>query len=344
MFADSHVDDIYLVIGNHTSPLKVGVRYDPARMTVPASLLQKGVYKQLADKAEKNARDKGYQYFNGPNTRLLRVTQELTDQTASGHEESGIMLEVGPLSWEQFTVLNCFLDQDVPGESGCGTLRQQFASRRMLFENTTDLRWCELSNLLTVHMIPITSDGYGLVTVRNPKTVSIAGSKLGSGITENIHRYLDEASAGHLDVRLHELMLPIEASKNVPIDYSPRGVPSPLLTAQRGFLEEVSERLYFDIRGDEHRFKFLNVVFDLKLFIPKLIGIVELEVNSDELRRMIHESPGKDHGEVREHHFLKLDAANANTRDFMGREWDLGGLAAFATAMQYWSVRVMGKR
>jgi hypothetical protein len=205
----------------------------------------------------------------------------------------------------------------------------------LIFDESPDLRSCKLSNLLTVHMVPVTCDGHGLITIRNPKTNSIAGNKLGSGITENIHRFLDEAPEDNLEKRVNELMLPIVATKRVNHLYKPRGVPSPLLTAQRGLLEEVSEELHRRLRADTHRFLFLNVVFDLELFIPKLIGVVVLDETRDELEHLIHNYPGKDHAETRRFYYPRLDQDDGLAKELLAGTWDLGGLAAFVSAVKY---------
>src|SRR5262249_20204997 len=74
--------------------------------------------------------------------------------------------------------------------------------------NDRDFGWCRLSNILSLAVMPITSDGYGLVQIRNPKAVSTDGDCYTSGIAENIHRYLDEVAQHKPRERIHPLELP----------------------------------------------------------------------------------------------------------------------------------------
>src|SRR5437870_3520156 len=46
------------------------------------------------------------------------------------------------------------------------------------YTNGPDLRWCRLSNILTVGITPITSDGFGLIHIRNSHATSTEGGLL----------------------------------------------------------------------------------------------------------------------------------------------------------------------
>jgi hypothetical protein len=84
-----------------------------------------------------------------------------------------------------------------------------------------------------------------------------------------MHRYLDEGLADDLSFRVNSLT----ESSAVSIDqhYQPQGVPNPLLTAQRGVLEELSEGLFHILEGTPERFKFLNIIMCLDAFHPYLV-------------------------------------------------------------------------
>jgi hypothetical protein len=98
-------------------------------MQIPDSL--KPLVSDLVSRVEKKARDEGQMYFNGPNTRLLRVTHERAHQASSGKEDPGYVLELAPISWEEYCVLHNFLDDTsvFPEKNeGANTIRKQFAS------------------------------------------------------------------------------------------------------------------------------------------------------------------------------------------------------------------------
>ncbi|MBD3227583.1 MAG: TIR domain-containing protein [Candidatus Lokiarchaeota archaeon] len=331
---DYEINEVYLMFGNHTSQIEIDARYVHQPIDLPEDLSK--IYSFLAGQAEVNVKTTGAQYFNGPNTRLIRFTEENTFQSPGGKEQKGATLELGPVSWENYTVLNDFLDYKL--ESG-KSIREEYADPETLYMNDRDLRWCKLSNILGLAIIPITKDGFGLIQKRNPRGVSSEGDRLTSGIAENIHRYLDEASSQNLSERLNELDLPSEVNKSGKVDenYKPKGVPSPILTAQRGLWEEISEELYHITNPESY--KFLNIGFELTKFHPMLFGIVELNIDKNEVEKLRKSSPGRDHSEFLDIYYLPLDLHNQETSKilFDKKRWISAGLASFITAVHYWS-------
>jgi hypothetical protein len=330
---DVYLDRVYVMIGNDIEPVDIGVRYEPEWLVIPSQITP--LYRELADGVAQAARSGRHPYFNGPRARLLEITEDDTAQLPSGYEQRGLVLHLGPVSWEEFSVLNSLIDDKTVFPNGT-TIRKLFADEQQLYANTTNLRWCRLSNILTINMEPITSDGYGIIQDRNPRGVSTGKGQFANGVAENMDRYLDEAARGNLDHNLNELV----AAAEVPVDhrYAPRGVPSPLLTAQRGVREELGRELYERLRGTPDRYKFLNVIMDLGYFNPHLIGVVELGMTRDQVAKSIQESRGKDHSEARAIRFLPLDRTNPETMQFISAQerWSPPGLAAFITGMKYW--------
>lgn len=327
------LDSVFLMIGNHTDPVEISVRYNRDWLKVPADI--RPIYHSLIERAKQKAREISGIFFNGPNTRLLGASQENTRQSSTGEELKGLVLDVGPVSWEEYTVLNTFLDVELFPKPRA-SIRQRFGNADELYRSSPNLRWCRLANILTVLMTPITTDGYGLVQHRSRAGVSIGHGTFISGICENIHRYLDEAEPGDLNMR--KTLNLTRAPAPVDYLYQPTGVPSPLLTAQRGLFEEVSEGLYALLKNTPERFKFLNIIFAQEYFHPSLVGIVELPLTSAEVASHIEETPGKDHSESTSIHFLKLDPTDQKTADFLSDEkrWTAAGLSAFITAIIYW--------
>lgn len=117
---DLLIDDVFLLFGNYINEIAIDARYVHRPIVIPPEL--RPVYNDLASTARTNASGK-HLYFNGPNTRLIRGTEFNT----SNESEKGITLELGPVSWEQFTVLNTFLDTDLFPKSDLNTFRKRFA-------------------------------------------------------------------------------------------------------------------------------------------------------------------------------------------------------------------------
>ena len=333
------LDNIFLMLGNHTEPLEVTVQYSKNRIRIPTKV--RPLYDVSAGKAKEIALKKNFPYFNGPNARLTQVREANTRQLATGSEQRGVVLELGPVSWEEFTVLNLFLDDAVIGKGKRQTIRELFADCNKLYRNSPDLNWCQLSNILTVVMMPITTDGYGLIQLRNSHGVSAAGGLFTSGVAENIHRYLDEAQPDDLGRRVNPLGT--ASSRPVGEDYQPAAdhVPSPLLTAQRGLYEEISEELYWRVRTEHYRFLFMNIIIDLKYFTPLLVGVIELGCTMQEAQKLIQEFPGRDHSESNAIYFVRLDGREPSTVRLVtdnGR-WHLPGLSALITGIRFWETK-----
>ena len=329
--------NIYLMEGNGVDVLDLAVNYSHTPIARAPQIVR--VYESIAREAKENSERDGHAYFNGPNARLRRITQANTRQLAAGPEQKGIVLEIGPVSWEEYTVLNEFLDKVVFDKSEGDTIRKRFALKDFLYENSTDLRWCSLSNILSLAMIPITSDGYAIIQVRTRHGVSADAGRRTSGVAENIHRYLDDANSDDLMTRLHPLTLPekLEVDLGVDATYTPVGVPSPFLTAERGVIEELSPGLCHSWR-DKGAIKFLSVVFDLDKFHPMLTGVIELGLSRVEAAEIIEAEPGRDHSEYRKLEYIPLDAKRPEFMRSVSEEhlWVSGGLAALAFACQYW--------
>lgn len=329
---DTKIDDVHLIHGNHIEPLEISIRYRHDRLVIPHRLRE--VYARLAAQVKEAAASVGRPYYNGPTARLLRISEEKTDQLPDGREQRRLILELAPLSWEEFTILNKNLDEPItPG--GGATIRSEYADRRALFQNGPDLRWCDLSNMLSLAMIPITTDGFGLIQHRSRHGVSVDPGRLTSGIAENIHRYLDEAVPDNLGRALN----PRTERNRTDVDayYRPTGVPSPVLTALRGLKEEVSTELYRMLKDSLHRIKFLNLIFDLHGFHPMLTGIVELGLQRSEVERLLQEYPGRDHPEFTSMLFVPLDPSEKHASRLLRRptDWVRGGLSAFISAIKF---------
>ncbi len=330
---DICLQDVFLMIGDHVTPLEVGARYIHQPLVLPQKV--RPHFDKLVAVAKAKAADAGQPYWNGPNTRLLRIVEPNSRKLADGKEQRGIVLELGPVSWDEFKALNASMDVDLfTGKQK--TIREAYAHRQKLYQNAPDLRWCQLSNLLVVNITPITSDGFGIVLHRGLYGVSGGEGKIGN-VDEQIERYLDEAHPHDLTRRIN---LPAAPDKSFGAGYKPSGIPSPFLAAIRGISEEVSTEVARRASEDYSRVKFLNVIMDLTFFIPHLVGIVELGMSKSEADRLRQEKVGKDHSEgIPE--FLRLDLKDKRTSTLVSQVqfWTPPGLSAFISALKFWEAK-----
>lgn len=309
----------------------VSVEYAPDPLARPKELA--AMWATLARRVEERARQPGMPraYRNLGNTRLISVTQQdRVSQRRLPVASGGIHLQLGPVSWEEYCVLNTLLDE--PDIIPNSTIRATHASIDKLREHQGDLSWCQLSNILPVAIVPITNDGFALVRKRQDCNVGTTANCWTSGISENIDRFLDEPDGSNIR-RLHRI--DAEADARSTVDYNPSSAPSPYLAAQRGMREEVSkdmgDRLPIDC------YSFLCVSFNFKLFHPVLSGIAELPLSREEAAAMRERSPGTDRApEGREWSWVDLKNRRDVDQWLVRTDWDATGLGAFGSAVNYW--------
>lgn len=330
------VENIFVIVGDGREPLELTVKYSHEPLYLHPKI--RAIYPQLAAMVKERALSSGAAFWDGPIVRLIRITESGSHQHSGGFEQRGIELELAPVSWTQFSVLNMVLDE--PGFFGSNpllTIRDALVDESLLYSFPTDFSWCALSNMLTICMMPVTSDGYGFVQ-RRSGSVSAAPRKLISGVSENMHRWLDEAPAHNLWNRVHPLVPASKLPGKVDAEYRPANgnVPSPFLTVQRGFQEELAP-LRPLMEAAATRVKFLSVVVDMSLFQPVLVGVIDVPYEVRELENLVKENRGKDHSEWTELIPVKLSRSDAETVRMVSniRAWDLGGLAALMTSIRY---------
>ncbi len=323
------LENVYILFGHYAKPFEFDVQYTNVNLKLHRAI--RPIYSDLAQTAAHNALKLGHVYYpDGPCVRLLRIIPK-SRQLKTGREEHGAVLELAPVNWEQYTVLNELLLLD-------NKMRTRFADVEALYRNGLNLSWCALSNILTVSLIPITKDGFGLVQRRSRHGVSSAFRVLTAGVNENIHRYLDEAAPSNLSHRLHSIDRKKATVDQVWKPSNPDGVPSPLLAAQRGVFEELSPELHRISMQVPGCYKFLTVVFDFFYFHPYLLGVVELDMTRSEVQKIIEEYPPESHPEYDSIEYLLLSKNDPNTSRRLSdrKSWGNWGLAAFITAMNYW--------
>jgi transcriptional regulator with XRE-family HTH domain len=335
------VNGLYDIVGGPTEEMAVSVRYTDEPLLVHGRIAP--IYDTLDEMGKKRAIESKAQYWDGPHTRLVQIGEESSRQKGTGYEERGVVLHVGPVSWFEYTKLNNFLDErGLFGDEPELTIRGCLADTNMLYSNPKDWSWCALSNIMCTSLTPITSDGFGIVQ-RRSASCSVGALRLISGVSENIHRWLDEAPAHNLWHRVNPLV-PRSKLEDLGVDrnYSPApgNVPSPYLAAQRGFAEELAWIRQM-MEGSRERFKFLALAADLEFFHPVLVGVVELPYTRAETAKLINKHRGKDHSEGLGCQFMALKTDDEDTIKIVKDpgDWVLCGLASLIMAVKYWEFK-----
>jgi hypothetical protein len=105
---DLVLDGVYVICGNGVDPLEFTVRYHDNELKISSEI--KAVESELLAYARDRAGKFGSKFFNGPTVRLLRITEENARQDADGREAVGHVLELAPVNWFQYTILNDLID------------------------------------------------------------------------------------------------------------------------------------------------------------------------------------------------------------------------------------------
>jgi len=325
------LNSVWRVCGNFFEPLTLVPQYTQTPFSRPAEIVP--IYDSLVERIVSTAARAGSPLWDGPCVRLVKF--EVGGQSLdSGIEEKIITLHFAPVSWFEFMILNNDL-LDEPVLSGRVTIRQRFGDTQALYRHTSDFSWCQLSNICCILMVPITTDGFGMCVVRDPRGVSNLPNAYTCGVSENIHPFLDEMSSDGSPAHPYMDKIFRWSTERGDRTYQPTGVPSPLLTAQRGLFEEVSEELAETLSQD--KYKFLNINWSLGWFEPFITGVIETGLSRDELATYLIRSPGRDDSESSRPIFLRLRSDDPETAKLLSApdQWDEMGLAALMGAINY---------
>lgn len=329
------IDEVHLLIGNHVDPIEIEPKYVHTFPQMPRDIA--AVSGRLRERAAESNKKKTH--FNGPCVRLVAAHESGDYQASDGREQKRVVVELAALTWEEHVVMNGFLDDTTvfPG-AAVPTIRGRYGDPSQVYENGIAGPWCKLSNIFTVLMMPITTDGYGIVALRS-KNITFAPGLFISGVSENMHRYQDEAIGPQFEKAVHALETPKDVVRSIDARYPPtRGVPSPLRTAMRGVYEEVAKEMGKILEAYPGRFVFLNLIWGFDHFHPFLVGVVRLPFDRVEAQKMYQESYGKDHSEARALYFQKLSMDDPDTSALVKAKevWYLPGLSAFITSINFW--------
>ncbi|HEX4962926.1 MAG TPA: hypothetical protein VF173_18965 [Thermoanaerobaculia bacterium] len=123
--------------------------------------------------------------------------------------------------------------------------------------------------------------------------------------------------------------LPEEAKQE---GYTPRGIPHPFASVERGIGEEISRDLLKYIRPNA--IKLLGLGFDLHSFHPDAFFLAALDLKAEEVLRLARERPGKDYreGKLR---FVECRAGALEVQeDWATGKWVPAGKAALFRAFE----------
>lgn len=321
----------YLICGGFRDRLNIQPLFENTPINL--SPLLQPIYDSIVERFKEDARQHDLPLWNGPLVRLDRIDMYGSHERENHEEQAVYRLHLRPISYFNFMVLNRHLDDLAIRLGNRATIREQFADELELYSRQMDLSWCKLSNNLTVSMVPITSDGYGMFGLRGSAANNVDHGIYAPGVSEGMNQFLDECDASGKAVHPYRLAVNRRSEKRRTIGYVPTGTPHPLLTAKRGFFEEVSEQ---DQEGMD--FKFLNIGWTQYEFQPIIIGVIDTGLTRYSLESALRESYGKDHVENKARAYFRLSLRDSETRQQLEspNRWDQGGRAALITAINYW--------
>jgi len=234
---------------------------------------------------EKEAKEKGHILFNGPAIRLHSFDLNVV-QSKNGKEEKNPVLHLRPTCWHDFVLTNRRLDEKIQGDL---TIRDLYADEDKLVTKR-NVDWIELTNILCITVVMLTSDNYTLLGRRTERVDNSSGIFAASA-AENMHRWKDEPSLSN-DLWSTPKSLAGGSSSNVNWDYAPSACPNPFFAAWRGIREEIAEEVAKSVNVDD--IKFLSLAWNLPNFQPHLYAFVQVGMKMDELDRILDAGRGDD--------------------------------------------------
>ncbi len=254
-----------------------------------------------------SAMEKGIPFHNSLHTRLVDYNIHIIPHT----ERKQLHLTLGPIYWEEYSVLRWLTDRMSVAELNNYVRIDQVAETGKISDS-------KLHNILGTVTTLLTADGY-LLYSRRGKRVSVAENSFTSCIAENISTEKDSS---------------LDAEKNALL-------PSPFRAAARGALEEMSKGISdYLLANEECNLICLGLSFDLGSYHPDVILFGVLPITFAQVQKIRREDPGEDFFEG---HVLGLHLANiqgGEYGDLTLPDWTGSGKASFLRAVEflnYWA-------
>jgi hypothetical protein len=275
----------------------------------------------------KNAQDKGAEFFNGPNTRLLKWRATPRDGIKVALEQKSLELTLGPIGWYDYVVLN-----ETSKEKLKGAPVEEYEYYIGLSDiiSNKSVGKCRLSNLFDTATTIISSDGFVAYQQRTSR-VSAVPEVLTSAVAENINRFLDDADPGDSKKNFNSVADSMADRDRRDESYQPKGVPHPFAAVRRGVGEELSPAL-LPIIGP-NAIKLIGLSFDLGTLHPDALFALPLDLSKKEILTLCNERPGKDWLEGKLW-FVRPDFKDKETAEALSKDWAPGGKASFVRTIE----------
>lgn len=278
----------------------------------------------------KEAEAKGKQFFNGPNTRLLRWRANPRNDSNVGREEPVLEIHLGPCGWYDYEGLNGAVRTRVGPTAPRETLDYYLGLEDLLTNGSVGQ--CKLSNIIGTATTIVSSDGYVGFQKRSDRPSAVPRA-LTSSVAENINRFRDEAKGGKSKDLVHPEDLRERKEKvPAPSDYKPVGVPHPFAAARRGIRDELSPSLLQYVTTDE--LKLIGLDFDLASFHPDFLFIALFPIPHMQILQACREDPGVEYHEG-QLGFVPADLSNKETKELLAVDtWIPSGKASLVRTLE----------
>jgi hypothetical protein len=303
------------------SASRLVARYTHELLVVPDELVSRR--EEIIQQRQREARENGRIFFDGPNTRLLDWRVTASERAGTGRELTQMELDLGPVGWYDFEYLNDAF-RNVRSEAGLEAVYEYYVGISKMLKDGT-VRHSKLSNMLDSAVTLVANDGFVGYQERSNRVGSVPG-RLTSAVAENINRYLDDTDPSDV-TRVFHGELDSAPSHNPPgNDYIPVGVPHPLSAVRRGVRSEISPRVA-DVVSDHH-IKLIGLSFDLEALHPDALWAVFVDLPHNDILQFRRLAPGKEHieGDLR---FTPSTFESENTLHLLADErWIPAGKAS----------------
>jgi DNA-binding XRE family transcriptional regulator len=249
---------------------RLSFTYQHTPLTLPEPL--EALRLQLVAQEHHQAALANFEYWNGPNTRLITYEPNVQPRRT---EPLFPKLVLGPVSWDDYVVGNRMLDA-FSIVALHKTPREAYADENLLI--VRDVQRVPLSNILTISVVIRTRDDWTVVSKRTRHQQDTPGKLQGSA-SENIDRWADEPSDPDNPWSIpNSVRYPDIDSRTLPADYSPQSKshPGPNLfyTVIRGIREEAGREIANFVTPDD--VYFIALVWDRDGFNPHLYAYVDI--------------------------------------------------------------------
>lgn len=287
-------------------------------------------YKDSIRNKTEDAASKQKEFFNGPCVRLLRFSARASAKGGTAAENIELSLDLGPISWHQYTFLNERIEEAQPLKTFNSPTAKNIGLRDIV--ESGDLRLSNASNILDTATTVVTVDGFVGYQVRS-NLVSADPGKLTSAVAENMNRWMDESDPSDYTKLLDPTRVYRKRNERADHTFVPYSPPNPFATVRRGLDGELTEGLSSKVTAKNLRL--LGLSYDLETGHPSALFALFLEMTADQLTESTRQRPGHEHDEGRLRFLEARFSAQATIDALTTKSWTAGGKASLIRAIEF---------